>query len=212
MTVRIHTLPAGPISTNGYLLTDETRKEALLIDAPHDVWADVEPLLEQTGCTLVALLITHGHWDHIGDAARIQALGVPLYAHEADRVLIESPEVQHFFSLPGLVTPAAVIDRLLVPGIRLELAGQSIEVRHVPGHCPGNVLFYFPNLGAAFVGDTLFAGGIGRSDFPGGNPRQLDHSIRTQIYSLSANTAVHPGHGPATTVGEEMMSNPYVAA
>lgn len=210
--MRIHTLPAGPISTNAYLLTDAKRGEAVLIDAPHDVMSDVAPLLEETGCQLRALLLTHGHWDHTGDAARIQAGGVPVFAHEADRLLIETPEVMHFFSLPGLPLAPAKIDHVVMPGTDLELAGQNIVVRHVPGHCPGNVLFYFPVLEAAFVGDALFARGIGRPDLPGGNFDQLAHSIRTQIYSLPANTVVYPGHGPATTVGEEMTGNPYVPA
>jgi glyoxylase-like metal-dependent hydrolase (beta-lactamase superfamily II) len=210
--VRIHTLPAGPIATNGYLLVDETRHEALLVDAPHDVWAVVEPILTKTRSKVAALLITHGHWDHTGDAARVQALGVPLYAHEADRILIERPEVMGNFSLPGVTFTPARIDHQVEQGTVLHLAGQRIEVRHVPGHCPGNVLYYFPALGAAFVGDALFAGGIGRFDLPGGNFEQLEHSIRTQIYSLPANTTVYAGHGPATTVGEEMMNNPYVSA
>jgi glyoxylase-like metal-dependent hydrolase (beta-lactamase superfamily II) len=139
-------------------------------------------------------------------------MGVPLYVHEADRLLIETPEVMHFFSLPGLPMPAARIDHVVAQDTVLDLAGQRIEVRHVPGHCPGNVLFYIPALGAAFVGDALFAGGIGRYDLPGGDFAQLERSIRTQIYSLPAHTAVYPGHGPATTVGEEMTGNPYVAA
>lgn len=210
--MRIHTLPAGPISTNGYLLTDETRREALLVDAPHDVWAEVEPILQQTGCALVALLITHGHWDHTGDAGRIQNMGVPLFAHAADRAMIETPEIMHMFALPGLKMPPARLDHPVVQGQVLELAGQRIEVRHVPGHCAGNVLFYFSALSAAFVGDALFCGGIGRYDLPGGSFETLERSIRTQIYTLPANTAVYAGHGPETTVGEEMANNPYVAA
>lgn len=210
--VRIHTLPAGPISTNSYLLVDETRREALLIDAPQDVWDDVDPVLRQTRSRLVALLITHGHWDHTGDAGRIQQRGVPLYAHEADRLLLEQPEVMHMFSLPGLKMPPARLEHVITQGQRLELAGQHIEVRHVPGHCAGNVLFYFAALGAAFVGDALFHRGIGRYDLPGGSFETLERSIRTQIYSLPANTVVYPGHGPETTVGEEMANNPYVSA
>lgn len=210
--VRIHTLTAGPIDTNGYLLVDATRREAVLVDAPHGVRAAAASLLERSGCALVALLITHGHWDHTGDAARIQAEGVPLYAHEADRMLIEHPEVMGPFALPGVETPAARIDHVVGQGSVLTLAGQRIEVRHVPGHCPGNVLFHFPDLNAAFVGDALFAGGVGRFDLPGGSFEELERSIRTQIYTLPPETAVLPGHGPPTTVGAEMADNPYVAA
>ena len=208
--MRIHTLPAGPIETNGYLLVDEARREAVLIDAPHDVWKEVELGLLAARARLVALLLTHGHWDHTGDAALIQKRGVPIYAHEDDRVLIETPEVMEMFGMPGLEMPPARIDRLVAQQQVLELGGQRIEVRHVPGHCRGNVLFHFPALTAAFVGDALFAGSIGRTDLPGGDFDQLAHSIRTQIFILPANTIVYPGHGPETSVGEEMATNPYV--
>ena len=89
--------------------------------------------------------------------------------------------------------------------------GSDIEVRHVPGHCPGNVLFYFSDAGAAFVGDALFAGSIGRTDLPGGSFASLEKAIRTQIYTLPDETLVYPGHGPDTTVGAEKSTNPYVS-
>jgi hydroxyacylglutathione hydrolase len=208
--VRIQTFPAGPIGTNAYLLTDSTRGEALLIDAPHGVWDEIEPVLGKEKCRLVALLLTHGHWDHTGDAARMQRTGVPVYAHEAYRMLIERPEVMALFSIPGIEFEPARIDIVVAQGQKLSLAGQALEVRHVPGHCAGNVLFYFPALDSAFVGDALFAGSIGRTDLPGGNLEQLANSIFTQIYTLPANTVVYPGHGPETTVGDEMSGNPYV--
>lgn len=208
--VRIHVVPAGPLGTNAYLLTDNARGEALLIDAPHGVWDEIEPLLQQAGCRLVALLVTHGHWDHTGDAARIQNLGAALHAHEDDRPMLETPEVMAAYMMPGLELEPARIDVVVAQGQRLSLAGQEIEVRHVPGHSPGNILFYFPALGAAFVGDALFAGSVGRTDLPRGSFEQLERAIRTQIYTLPAGTTVHPGHGPETTVGEEMANNPYV--
>jgi hydroxyacylglutathione hydrolase len=210
--VRIHTIPAGPIETNAYLLSDAKRGEALLVDAPHGVWDEIEPLLQQSGCRLVALLITHGHWDHIGDAARIQALGVSLYAHEADRRLIETPQIMAPFMISGIGVEPAQIDVVVRDGQHIEIMGERIEVRHVPGHCPGNVLYYFASLGAAFVGDALFNGGIGRTDLPLGSFEHLARSIRTRIYTLPANTVVYPGHGPETTVGDEMSGNPFVTA
>ncbi|MGH8019361.1 MAG: MBL fold metallo-hydrolase [Opitutaceae bacterium] len=210
--MRIHTLPAGPIETNAYLLTDAARGEAVLIDAPHGVLDDVEPILRETGTRLVALLVTHGHWDHTGDAARVQRTGVPLHAHEADRVLIETPQSMARFMIPGQEIEPARIDQLMVQGQHLELLGRDVEVRHVPGHCPGNVLFYFADTAAAFVGDALFSGSIGRTDLPGGNFEQLAAAIRAQIYTLPDATVVYPGHGPATTVGAEKQDNPYVPA
>ena len=210
--VHIHCIPAGPLATNAYLLTDSSRGEAVLIDAPHGVWEEISPILERENCRLVALLITHGHWDHTGDAARIQNLGVPLYAHEADRIFIERPEVMAMFTIPGISLEPARLEHPVAQGQQLHLLGQPIEVRHVPGHCPGNVLFHFIEARAAFVGDALFAGGIGRYDLPGGSLEMLDNSIRTQIYTLPEDTAVYPGHGPDTTVGDEKTGNPYVRA
>jgi glyoxylase-like metal-dependent hydrolase (beta-lactamase superfamily II) len=210
--MEIHPLPAGPIETNAYLLIAPERHEAALVDAPHDVWPEVEPILRRTGCQLVALLITHGHWDHTGDAARIQKSGAVLYAHEADRLLIERPEIMEPFTLPGTSLTPARLDRAVGQGDRFELLGETVEVRHVPGHCPGNVLYYFAQTGVAFVGDAIFAGNIGRTDFPGGGFEMLADSIRRQIYTLPAETILFPGHGPETTVGAEKDGNPYVPA
>jgi glyoxylase-like metal-dependent hydrolase (beta-lactamase superfamily II) len=208
--MEIHALPAGPIETNAYLLTAAARGEAVLVDAPHDVLPEVQALLRKTGCKLVALLVTHGHWDHTGDAARVQQTGVPLYAHEEDRLFIEHPEVMELFARPGLRFDPAKIDRVVAQGSTFELLGETVEVRHVPGHCPGSVLFYFRGSGVAFVGDAIFAGGVGRTDFPGGGFEMLAHSIRTQIYTLPDATALYPGHGPETDVATEKESNPYV--
>lgn len=209
--MEIHTLPAGPIQTNAYLLLDREGGRAVLIDAPHGVWDEVKPVLEEAGARLEALLLTHGHWDHTGDAAAIQEAGVRVYGHEADKPLFEDPRVQAIFSIPGYEIQPVKLDETVAQGSRLELAGQQIEVRHVPGHCPGNVLFHLPALGAAFVGDAIFAGSVGRTDFPGCSMDQLERSIRSQIYTLPPETRLFPGHGPATTVTRERASNPFVS-
>jgi hydroxyacylglutathione hydrolase len=209
--MEIHTLPAGPIQTNAYLVLDREAGRAVLIDAPHGVWAGVSPALEEAGARLEALLLTHAHWDHTGDAAIIQATGVPVYAHEADRPLYENPSIQEPFSIPGIEIPVVRMDHAVAQGNQLEMAGQRIEVRHVPGHCRGNVLFHFPALSAAFVGDAIFAGSVGRTDFPGCSMAELERSIRTQIYTLPLETHLLPGHGPATTVARERATNPFVS-
>lgn len=210
--MEIHVLPAGPLETNAYLLTDVARGEAVLVDAPMDVWPEVQELLRRKSCKLVALLITHGHFDHIGDAARVQQSGVPLFAHERDRWMIETPQAMEFFAPPGFRLEPSRIDRVVAQGDTFELLGETVEVRHVPGHCPGNVLFYFPKTGAAFVGDAIFAGGIGRTDFPDCGFEILEKSIRSQIYTLPEGTALFPGHGPETDVATEKATNPYVRA
>ncbi len=207
----VHTLPAGPIQTNAYLLIGPPPGPAVLIDAPGGIWAAIDPILRAAGRTLGELWLTHGHWDHTqGGAEVVRRTGARVRAHRADRALIETPDVMRAFLMPGLTLEPLRVDAWLEPGDRLAGPGEFAEVRHVPGHCPGNVLFYFAGEGLAFVGDALFSGGIGRTDLPGGSFPQLEASIRGQIYSLPGKTVVYPGHGPATTVGAEKEGNPFV--
>lgn len=209
--MNLYVLPAGPISTNAFLLTEPSRGEAVLIDAPGEVWPEVEKALAKDKCRLTELWITHGHWDHTqGGAAIVQATGAKVRAHAADKVLIETPEVMTFFLRSGIDVKPIFPDFWVKQGETFKALGLEVEVRHVPGHCPGNVLFYFPALKAAFVGDALFQGSIGRTDLPGGSFEQLEQSIKTQIYTLPDDTTVHPGHGESTTVGIEKTSNPHV--
>lgn len=206
-------LPSGPIQTIGYLLTDSATGEAVLVDAPEGVWGKVQPLLAQEGCALKELWLTHGHWDHTQDAACIKrATGAIVRAHRADQALIETPEVMAAYLMPGLELEPEKIDAFVEGGDRLQALGRDFEVRHVPGHCPGNVLFHQAEARVALVGDALFNGGVGRWDLPGGDFATLERSIRTQIYTLPDETVVLPGHGPRTTVADEKDGNPFVAA
>jgi glyoxylase-like metal-dependent hydrolase (beta-lactamase superfamily II) len=185
----------------------------VLIDAPEGVWAEVGPVLEREKCRLTDLWITHGHWDHVQGAAEVvRATGARVTAHKADQRLIETPQVMSAYLAPGTRLEPVKVDVWLNPPQRFQALGTEVEVRHVPGHCPGNVLFYFERFGAAFVGDALFRGSIGRTDLPGGGFEMLATSIRTQIYTLPDATVVYSGHGPETTVGEEKEGNPHVRA
>ena len=205
-------LPAGPIQTNAYLLTAPERGEAVLIDAPQGVWTEVERILKEEKCRLTALWITHGHWDHIQDAAEVvRKSGAETIAHADDRMMIETPEIMERFMGERLGLEPVKVDRWVKQGDRLAALGTEAEVRHVPGHCPGNVLFYFAGARAAFVGDALFAGSVGRTDLPGGDFDTLERAIRAQIYTLPDETVVYPGHGPDTTAGAEKTTNPYVS-
>ena len=211
--MHLHVLRAGPIQTNVYGLTDTARGEAVLIDAPGEVWADVAPILAEEKCRLTELWLTHGHWDHTQGAAEIvRETDAKVLAHVADKVLIETPEVMKKFMGEDLDLEAVRVDRWVTQGERIAALGTEVEVRHVPGHCPGNVLFYFAGSGAAFVGDALFNRSVGRTDLPGGNGEELARSIRAQIYTLPDATVVYPGHGRETTVGAEKVGNPYVRA
>ncbi len=193
-------LPSGPIQTIGYLLTESALGEAVLVDAPGGILEKIKPLLAAEGCTLKELWLTHGHWDHTQESARVK------------RDLIETPQLMEKFMGAKLGLEPVAVDVWVEPGDRLKALGREFEVRHVPGHCPGNVLFYEPRAKAALVGDALFNRGVGRWDLPGGSFDELARSIREQIYTLPDDTVVFPGHGPRTTVGEEKSGNPYVAS
>ena len=209
--MKLHVLPAGPIQTNAYLLTAPERGEAVLIDAPGGVWEKVKPVLEKEACALKELWITHGHWDHTqGGAAVVRASGAKVKAHADDRMLIETPEIMERFMGERMNLEAIHVDTWVAQGDRFEALGTTVEVRHVPGHCPGNVLFHLPVWRSVFVGDALFAGSVGRTDLPGGDFETLERSIRGQIYTLPGETTVYPGHGSKTTVVQERAANPYV--
>ena len=207
----IHVLPSGPIQTNGYLLTDSARGEAVLIDAPGDILDEIQPILAREGCKLTELWITHGHWDHTQDAAKVvRATGAKVLAHEADKALLETPKVMSAFLDGSIKLEPLKVDHWVKQGERFNALGLEVEVRHVPGHCAGNVLFYFAKDGVAFVGDALFQGSVGRTDLPGGSREVLAKSITTQIYTLPDETVVYAGHGDETTVGVEKQTNPFV--
>lgn len=211
MSLQLHVLPAGPIETNAFLLTEDTRGEAVLVDAPGQIWELVKPILARTGCRLTELWITHGHWDHMQGAAEIvKETGAKVSAHRDDQILLETPGVMEVF-LPSTIRLHPVkTDRWVVDGDGIEALGRRWEVRHVPGHCPGSVLFWSEADGLAFSGDAIFQGGVGRTDFPGGSMAKLEKSIRERIYTLPDATRLFTGHGDATTVAEEKATNPFV--
>ena len=209
--MNVHVLPGGPIATNAYLLTQPATGEAVLVDAPEGTWERVRPILASEGVRLSALWLTHGHWDHTQGAAEVvRASGAPVSAHRADRPMIETPEVMRPLLLPGLEIEPVKVDHWLEDGAVVPALGEEVEVGHAPGHSPGSLIFYFPRAGAAFAGDVLFQGNVGRTDLPGGSPEELERSIRSRLYTRPDATTVFPGHGAPTTVGEEKESNPYV--
>jgi glyoxylase-like metal-dependent hydrolase (beta-lactamase superfamily II) len=210
MELRVFELP--PIATNAYLLIDRERGDAVLFDAPYNAWESAQPVLEESGCELSALILTHGHWDHMLGAASIAARGIRTYAHPEDLNLIESPSEMAALMLPGVIIPPGKVDEHVADGQNMSFLNEPVEVRHVPGHSPGSVLFYFRNHGLAVSGDAIFAGGIGRTDFPGCSRELLETSILEQIYTLPDDTILLPGHGPRTTVGHEKATNPFVRA
>lgn len=206
----LETKELEPIGTNAYFLGDAASGQACIIDAPMGAHAWAQSLSEQTGCVITALLLTHGHWDHILDAPRFIESGIPAYGHFADQILFEKPECMANFALPGIQLEGFQIHQWLKEGDTLQLAGQRIDVFEVPGHCPGSLLFYLADASLAFVGDALFNRGIGRCDLPGGDFELLKQSIRSKIFQLPDETLLYSGHGPKTRVIEEKRENPFV--
>ena len=217
MDYKLEVLPVGPLQMNAVLLTGKgpDANEAVLID-PGEEPDRLLKIIEDSGCILKGLWATHGHFDHVAAAAAIQEThDLPLLCHEGDLPLIrEMPAIQNAYGFPASAVPRCQAD--LIEGTTLPFAGGLIEVRHVPGHSPGQVMFVLPapsgssGPGCAIVGDCLFAGSIGRTDLPGGDFDTLEKSIRERIYTLPDDTRVVSGHGPDTTVGQEKASNPFV--
>lgn len=211
MRLNIRLIVSRPFEENTYIVWQEGREDALVIDPGLQPEAILD-CLEQEGLTVAAVLNTHGHADHIAGNAVIKNAypSAPLVIGELDAVMLTDADLNlsTAFGMP-VVSPAA--DQTVKEGDRLEYAGIALEVRHIPGHSPGHVVFlHHEPPGMVFGGDVLFAGSIGRSDFPGGSQRALIEGIREKLLCLPAETEVYPGHGPDTTIGEERESNPYL--
>ena len=199
--------------TNTYVLAPERGGAALIIDAPPDP-EGVAGLLAHHDLAPVAMLITHGHVDHVGGAGAVaRSTGVRAYVHPDDDFLTLDPETQLRSLLgmvpPGDYAPPATFEHL-TDGQRLDLAGLTVEVRQTPGHTPGHCCFYLEAEGTLFSGDQLFAGSIGRTDLPGGDFGALMASMSAKVLTLDDDVVVRPGHGPATTIGRERTSNPFL--
>lgn len=192
------------------MVVELPQNQLAVFDAPLNAWATVEKLAVRSGFSIAGLYLTHGHWDHTLDGWRFAEAGLPVFAHAGDKSFYETPEIMSAFSIPGLqMRPVAVTD-WLEHAQQIKIGGRPVEVRHVPGHSPGSILYWFKEDGFAISGDAIFNGSIGRTDFPDCSFEQLAGSIRQHIYTLPAETVLYPGHGPETTVGDEAAMNPFV--
>lgn len=212
--------PAGSFAANCYLLASGPGSECLIIDPGQDAEQGIEEIIERYRLQPVAVLLTHGHIDHIWSVAPVcGARDIPAFIHPDDRALLTDPAkglslepgLQLFRGLK-LSEPADVIE--LTDGMTLQLAGIDMVVDHAPGHTPGSVAFRLPAAaepGTMFSGDLLFAGSIGRTDLPGGDYETMLASLARVCLTLPDETVVLSGHGPQTTIGAERASNPFLA-
>lgn len=202
----------GPAVTNAYLVANSETKEAVVIDPAWDGQIILEAA-RQRGWRIAHLWYTHAHFDHIGGAGAIaDALNpLPLVAlHPNDHVLWRAGGGGAVFGFDIDPGPEPTID--FFQGQILRLGTVDFEVRFTPGHTPGHCILYVASEKLCFCGDLIFAGSVGRTDLPGGNWEQLVESIRTQVFTMPADTRLLSGHGPATTVGEEERNNPFVGS
>jgi hydroxyacylglutathione hydrolase len=211
----IESRAVGPFFKNGFVVACEETREAVIID-PGD---EVDELLAFAGrgrLSIQAILLTHAHVDHVTGVYRArQALGVPVHLHRDDLFLYErAVESGAIFGL-RVDPPPPPIDHVYAPGDAIRFGRLEARPHHTPGHCPGGVCLQIgPPDGSGldlFVGDTLFAGSIGRTDLPGGDYETLIRSIRTVLFAFGDDARVYPGHGPSTTIGHERRTNPFLA-
>ena len=206
----IETFEAGPVATNGYLVADEQGGKALVIDAPQGVAPLMVEQARRWKTPIVILINTHAHWDHFLDNAELVRLtGAKFGIHRESAPLLTIPQAR-YFGLDVEIEPTKP-DFFLEEGEPLDVGDLRFEILHCPGHCPGSVVLFERTQRAAFVGDVLFAGSVGRTDLPGGSHETLMRSIREKLLPLGDDVRVFAGHGPVTTVGEERRTNPFLA-
>lgn len=209
--LRYHIIPVTAFAQNCTLLWCDRTMQAAVIDPGGDL-ATITGAVRALGVQLTAIWLTHGHIDHAGGAGELaQQCSIPIIGpHEGDRYWLDGlpGQAQAFGFAPA---QPFVPTRWLHDGDTVQLGEESISVRHTPGHTPGHVVFHAPQIGRCFVGDVLFAGSIGRTDFPGGNHQQLIDSITGRLWPMGDDTIFIPGHGPSSSFGEERATNPFVA-
>ncbi|RJQ78173.1 MBL fold metallo-hydrolase [Pseudonocardiaceae bacterium YIM PH 21723] len=210
--------PAGALQANCYLLATGPGAECVIVDPGQDSLGPLAETLIKHELTPAAVLLTHGHFDHVFDATpTCDKFGVAAYIHPADKHLLSDPlagisrESAAFFGGKlELTEPADLVE--ITDGQELELAGMRISVIHTPGHTAGSVFYRVEtdDTRLIFAGDTLFAGSIGRTDLPGGDHTVMLETLRTRVLPLADDTIVLPGHGPHTTIGQERATNPFL--
>ena len=208
MNLAIRMMVLGPVQTNCFFLINEDTKEVLVID-PADHAQKIIEWMKSENLKPVAILLTHGHFDHIMGVEGIRKeYGIPVYASRDEVDVLEKPQLNVSTMMGAYLSMKA--DELFCDGDVLELAGMKLKVISTPGHTIGSVCFYIEEEKVLISGDTLFEASVGRTDFPTGSSRQLIESIKTRLFILPDDTSVFPGHGGTTSIGYEKLHNPFV--
>ena len=209
--LRIETIPVGPLQCNCSIIADEETRQAVVVD-PGDEGDRIGRALARSGLTAVALVHTHGHFDHIGGTGELAGLtGAAIRLHPADRFLYDAlPDQAALFGLAA--SPPLPPGEPLEDGEVIRFGSSALRAIHTPGHTPGSTCFLLEGAAPVlFSGDTLFRRSIGRTDLPGGDTEAILASIRGRLFTLPGTTPVICGHGPGTTIEEERRSNPFAA-
>ena len=206
--MKIEHFIVGVVGTNCYFAVNEETKECLVID-PGDYAKMLAGKITEAGYKPVAILLTHGHFDHIMGVEGLRAqFDIPVYVHEEDAQMMEVPRLNACAMIGANVSVKA--DHTVKDGDILNLAGMEIHVLHTPGHTPGGVCYYFPKEEVLFSVDTLFCESVVRTDLPGGSMSALVRSIKEKVLKLPDLTIVYTGHGEPTKIGEEKRYNPFI--
>ena len=211
MSIKYQIVPVTAFEQNCTVLWCDKTKKSAVVDPGGDLDRIVS-VLEREGLTLEKILLTHAHIDHAGGTAElVKQFGVPVEGpHKEDKFWIDSlPQQSQMFGFPKVETFTP--DRWLEGGDKVTVGGSSFDVVHCPGHTPGHVVFFDSESQLALVGDVLFNGGIGRTDFPKGDHATLIKSIKERLWPLGNTVSFIPGHGPMSTFGQERRTNPFVA-
>lgn len=199
----------GPVQTNCYFVINEETKEMVIID-PGASAKQLADRVRKDGYTPVAILLTHGHFDHATGAKELaEEFGIEIYAHELEQETLEDPELNASWMMGGGQVFHA--DKFLEDEQVMELAGFSIKVLLTPGHTVGGCCYYLDEEGIVFSGDTLFCMSIGRTDFKKGSMSDLVRSVKEKLFTLPGDTTVYPGHNDVTTIEYERVNNPFIS-